>query len=59
MHLMDDHTEHEVLLDILDVKCTLGDAGSISSTYTGEIRAKGSLKAAEVLIGEPPCLIFI
>lgn len=51
MHPMDDHVEHEVLLDILEATCTPSDAGSISAAYTGEIRAKGSLKIAGVLIG--------
>lgn len=48
---MDDHSEHEVLLDILEATCTPSNARSISSFYTGKIRVKGVLKVAGVLIG--------
>jgi hypothetical protein len=53
MHPMDDHAEHEVLLNILEATCTPSDARSISAVYAGEIRVKGSLKIAGVLIGGP------
>jgi hypothetical protein len=53
MHPMDDHAEHEVLLDIMEATCTPSDARSISAVYTGEIRLKGSLKMAGVLIDGP------
>jgi hypothetical protein len=48
---MDDHSEHEVLLDILEATCTPSNARSISSVYTGKIRVKGSLKIAGVITG--------
>lgn len=51
MHPMDDHSEHEVLLDILEATCTPSNARSIYSVYTGKIRVKGSLKIAGVLTG--------
>jgi hypothetical protein len=48
---MDNHSEHEVSLDILEATCTPSNARSISSVYTGKIRVKGSLKIAGVLTG--------
>jgi hypothetical protein len=51
MHPMDDHAEHNVLLNILEATCTPSDTRSISAVYTGDIRVQGILKPAVVLIG--------
>jgi hypothetical protein len=48
---MDEHSEHEVLLDILETTCTPSNARSISPAYTGKIQVKGPLKIAGVLTG--------